>query len=412
MKSVWPCLTRDIPALPAAIKRRYEDFDVDEIPAYEPCGKGDHVYFRIEKAGLATMRAVNDIARTLGIPSRQIGVAGLKDARAVTRQMLSIEHIDPARIESLQIPRIKVVSISRHGNKLRIGHVHGNRFIIKLRETDVGRAGDVRAVLEILSQRGAPNYFGAQRFGSRGDTWEIGRALLRNDFQTAVATLAGRPGPMDTGQVLRARELFEKGDFAAAQQAWPWGFRDCARACGILARGGNAKRAMLSVEPKMLQFYLSAYQSWLFNNVLAERLDALDRVSAGDIAYKHDNGACFRVDDAAAEAPRAERFEISPTGPLFGPRMTEPAGEPAVIEQRALDAAGATRDELYSGRVVKYSGGRRPLRFRPENSAVDVGTDDAGPFIELRFTLSSGCYATAVLREICKDDMEEGLAED
>ena len=97
----WPYLTSDIPGVPAAIKRRYEDFEVEEIPAYQPSGSGDHVYFRIEKAGLSTMRAVNDIARALGVPARNIGLAGLKDARAVTRQMLSLEHANADRVAAL-----------------------------------------------------------------------------------------------------------------------------------------------------------------------------------------------------------------------------------------------------------------------------------------------------------------------
>ena len=70
----WPYLTADIAGLPAAIKRRYEDFQVEEIPAYSPSGTGDHVYFWIEKAGLSTMRAVNDIARALGVPTKAFGV--------------------------------------------------------------------------------------------------------------------------------------------------------------------------------------------------------------------------------------------------------------------------------------------------------------------------------------------------
>src|SRR5262245_61431504 len=127
MSLQWPYLTQDVPGLAAAIKRRYEDFQVDEIPAYEASGSGDHVYFRIEKAGLSTMRAVHDISRALGVPSREIGLAGLKDARAVTRQTFSLEHADPDRVAALSIPRIKILSVSRHSNKLRIGHLHGNR---------------------------------------------------------------------------------------------------------------------------------------------------------------------------------------------------------------------------------------------------------------------------------------------
>src|SRR5690606_16112315 len=96
----WPYLTAGQPPVPGAIKRSYEDFVVDEVPLYEPEGHGDHVFFRIEKEGLSTQRAVGDVARALGVRADTIGVAGLKDARAVTRQTLSVEHVEPERIEA------------------------------------------------------------------------------------------------------------------------------------------------------------------------------------------------------------------------------------------------------------------------------------------------------------------------
>ncbi|MEE8170660.1 MAG: tRNA pseudouridine(13) synthase TruD, partial [Phycisphaerae bacterium] len=245
----WPYLTRDVAPFPAAIKRRYEDFVVDEVPLYEPCGQGDHVYVRIEKTGLATMRAINDVARALDVPRRSIGVAGLKDARGVTRQTISIEHVDPARVEALRIPRIRVLSVSRHRNKLRRGHLRGNRFVIKLREAEPRRLPDVRAVLDVLVSRGVANYFGTQRFGLRGDTWCIGQSLLQEDYQTAVGLIAGRPGTADVGAVLKARQLFEQGEYDRAASTWPYGFREGARVCRTMARSrGNARRAILSLD--------------------------------------------------------------------------------------------------------------------------------------------------------------------
>ncbi|HKQ48106.1 MAG TPA: tRNA pseudouridine(13) synthase TruD [Phycisphaerae bacterium] len=407
-----PFLTRDIAAVPGSIKRRYEDFRVEEIPAYEPCGSGDHCYFVIEKAGLATMRAVNDIARALGVLSRDIGLAGLKDARAVTRQMLSVEHVDPAKVAALEIPRIKVLSVSRHRNKLKIGHLRGNRFRIKLRESDAGRLGDIRAVLDVLHHRGVPNYFGSQRFGSRGDTWQLGRGVLRNDPQTVIDLMLGRPTAHDTGEVLKARQLYEEGKFAASAKAWPYGFRDNARACRVMEKThGNHRRAMFAVDLRLKKFFVSAYQSHLFNRFLAERIGEIDKVIEGDLAYKHENGAVFHVEDAAAESPRAAAFEISATGPIFGYRMTEASGEPGRVEQSILAAEGLSLDEFRFIKGMKVHGARRPVRFALDELGVDSGTDDHGPYVELAFTLAAGCYATMILREICKDKLAEGLDE-
>lgn len=408
-----PYLTEGIAPVPGAIKRRYEDFIVEEIPAYEACGSGDHVYFSIEKKGLATMRAVNDIARALNIPSRDIGLAGLKDARAVTVQMLSIEHIDPERIKALEIPRIRVLSVDRHKNKLKIGHLRGNRFRIKLRESDQGRVRDIEAVLKTMAERGVPNYFGQQRFGSRGDTWQMGQAMMRNDHKTLVDLMLGRPGPHDTGDVLRARHLYEMGKYQQAAKAWPYGFRDNARACRAMAASdGKHKKAFFAIDARLKKFFVSAYQSHLFNRYLAERLPMLDQVVEGDLAYKHDHGAVFRVTDAAAEAPRAAAFEISPTGPIFGVRMTRGEGEPGRIEQAILDAEQITCDDFRAIRGMKVHGARRPLRFRADDLQLSTGGDNHGAYVELCFTLAAGCYATMILREICKDTLQEGLAEE
>jgi|CXWL01.1.fsa_nt_gi tRNA pseudouridine13 synthase len=407
-----PYLTRDVPPLHAAIKRRYEDFVVEEIPAYEPCGEGDHCYFTIEKRGLATMRAVNDIARELGILSRDIGLAGLKDARAVATQTLSIEHIDPQRLTDLNIPRIRVLGVSRHRNKLKIGHLRGNQFRIKLREVEPGRIGDIKVVCDSLSRRGVPNYFGQQRFGSRGDTWQLGRAVLHGEQKLLLDLMLGTPSAHDTGPVLRARKLYDAGNYEAAAKAWPYGFRDNVRACRALAKSrGKIARGFHAIDARLKKFFVSAYQSRLFNQVLAHRIDEIHTVRAGDLAYKHDNGAVFRVVDAQAEAPRAEAFEISPTGPIFGHRMTCCEGGVAEIENAVLAAENLTLESFHGLRSMKLHGSRRPLRFRPEEMNVSSDSDEAGEFVELTFTLPSGCYATMILREVCKDQLEERLEE-
>lgn len=408
-----PTLTSDIPAVPGAIKRRYEDFHVEEIPAYEPCGEGDHCHFVIEKRGLSTMRAVSDIARALGVPSKNIGLAGLKDARAVAVQTLSVEHVEPEQIEGLSIPRIRVCSVTRHGNKLKIGHLRGNRFRIKLREIDLDRLADVRAVCDVLRQRGVPNYFGPQRFGTRGDTWQLGKGVLHHDAEAVVDLMGGRPGPHDTGDVLKARNLYDAGRYADAAKAWPYLFQDNARVCRVMAQtGGKHRRAFHAIDARLKKFFVNAYQSHMFNRVLAERIESIDCVRAGDLACRHDSGAVFLVENADAEARRAEAFEISPTGPIFGYRMTRAQGVTGEHEQAVLDVEGITLDDFRRLKRMKLHGARRPLRFRPDSLSVEAGADEHGPFVELSVTLPSGCYATMFLREICKDHLEEGRAEE
>ncbi|HEX6938685.1 MAG TPA: tRNA pseudouridine(13) synthase TruD, partial [Longimicrobiales bacterium] len=369
-----------------------------------PEGRGDHVFFTIEKAGLTTHKAVADIARALGVRARDIGFAGLKDAHAVTRQTLSVEHVDPARIEALELPRIRVLAVARHPRKLRVGHLAANRFTIRLRDVAPDRLDDARRVLAVLARRGVPNYFGRQRFGTRGDTAEIGRRLVDGDLDGAVSLIAGAPGPHDTGAVRRAREAFEAGAYREAATLWPRAYAAHARLSRAMAREkGDARRALRALDRRLLRLFVNAYQSWLFNEVLARRIDALDRVLDGDLACRHDSGGIFRVEDAAVEQPRAAAFEISPTGPLPGPEMRRAEGVPGAIEEDVLRAAGRRLEDFPARGPFRVTGGRRPLRFPLADAGVEPGHDEAGDYFEFRFTLPPGCYATAVLREVCKE---------
>lgn len=400
-----PYLTADIPGLGGRIKAQREDFVVHEVPLYEPSGEGTHVYFRIEKAGLPTMNAVRDIARALGRSSHDIGYAGLKDANAVTRQWMSIEHEAPDRLQGLQIGRIQVIEVSRHTNKLKLGHLKGNAFQIKLRDVDTGRIDEARAILDVLHRRGVPNYFGPQRFGLRGDTWAIGKAILRQDIDEAVTLMAGRVSEADHDEVRRARELFDQGQFESAAEAWPYPFHNERRLCKAMAKSkGNARKAFGSVDKQLKRFYLSAYQSILFNQIVAQRLQQLDRLQPGDLAWRHPQGAVFKVEDLQKEQPRCDAFEISPTGPLFGHRMSEPTGPAGEMEEAILESENLRPDDWKESGKHRVRGGRRPLRFQPHEPEITSGSDELGDYLELRFFLESGCYATTVLREILKSD--------
>jgi tRNA pseudouridine13 synthase len=154
-------------------------------------------------------------------------------------------------------------------------------------------------------------------------------------------------------------------------------------------------------------FFVSAYQSYLFNRVLAARMPDIDKLLLGDMAYKHDNGACFHVNLPDAEQPRCDRFEISPTGPLFGLRMTRLTDAAGEIENPILEQEGLTDQQLRLMKRLGGPGGRRPLRFGPRNASVATGEDDFGPYLELRFELDAGCYATTLLAEITKNQVAE-----
>ncbi len=411
MTEPLPYLTSDIAPIAFTIRAVPQDFRVEEIPAYTPSGEGDHVYITIEKQGLSTMEAVRRIGKSVGLTPSQFGYAGLKDARAVTVQTLSVEHFDPERLQGLDLENIRILSVARHRNKLKTGHLHGNRFVLKLRGLDPARLKDFSEILNRLVTKGTPNYFGSQRFGMRGDTWQTGQALLKQDYELAARLMAGTPGPKDQGRILEAREAFMKGEYSRSAGLWPGAMFYCAVLCRLLAaHPQNFRRAVRSIDKKILKFHVSAFQSKLFNDMLASRISSLEQVFKGDWAVKHASGGMFLVESEETENPRAGNFEISAALPLFGKKIRPTSGEPEKREEEILKLYGVNRADFEQEGLLNCEGDRRPVRFKPEELSWEQGRDDAGDYVELKVTLPAGCYATVFLREIAKGEMHEILS--
>jgi tRNA pseudouridine13 synthase len=231
--------------------------------------------------------------------------------------------------------------LGRHRNRLRTGHHAGNQFRLIVHEVSAEARTIVPCVLDELARRGVPNYFGPQRQGKTGLNYETGAALLRD-----------------------------------AQRR---------------ARLGRTQRI----------WFLNAYQSHIFNKLLAVRIHRLDRVLVGDWAMKHVNGACFQVEDADIEQRRADRFEISPTGLLFGSRASWASGEPGDIERAIVAELNETPKSLqHAAAECGFRGERRPLRVRMEELEWSLESST----LTLAFELPPGAYATSVLRELMKND--------
>jgi tRNA pseudouridine13 synthase len=409
LRKELPYLTTNFPGIGGSIKQRSEDFVVRELPLYEPSGQGEHVYCEIQKTGLTTFDAVNRIARALHLSSHEIGYAGLKDARAVTRQVISICGRTEASVMALNWPDLSVLWAARHGNKLRIGHLAGNRFIVKIRDVAPTDVIKVQPVLSMLEKQGMPNYFGEQRFGRRGNNHLLGAAWIRADDAGLLKLLLGCPDQSaDDAQSMGARKAFERGEYEKSMKLWP---RRCGMERRILARlikTQNPSAAARSIDEKLRRLWVSSLQSELFNQVVAMRIENLGQLMAGDLAWKHENGACFNVEDLAAEQPRADMFEISPTGPLLGYRMTMPGGTALQIEQEVFAENSLNPSDLRSEGRAKVKGARRPLRVRPTDVELSGGVDELGPHIAVAFSLPPGSFATVLLRELMKSAPMDG----
>ena len=176
--SELPPLSADLPGSGGRIRVSPEDFNVEELPLYPPEGSGSHAYAFVEKRELTTRDLVLALLRQ-GLEEQEVGVAGLKDKHAVTRQWLSVPNRHAAALEALaEMEGVTVLERSRHRNKLGMGHLRGNRFTLRVRE---GNPAGAAAVLALLETRGVPNYFGPQRFGRFGTNAVDGLKLIRGE---------------------------------------------------------------------------------------------------------------------------------------------------------------------------------------------------------------------------------------
>lgn len=334
--SDFPPLTGNLPGTGGKLRAELEDFQVEEIPLYLPQGSGSHAYARVEKRGLTT----RDLVLVLlgeGLSEKEIGVAGLKDKYAVTSQWLSVPQRHAAALEVLdRLNGARILETSRHKNKLGIGHLKGNRFKLRVRETEPDALKRAEAILEHLKTSGIPNYFGPQRFGRFGTNAVDGYKLVQ----------------------------------------------------GEKVPGGH----------RLKRFFISALQSLLFNHLLAKRIELglFDAVILGDWAKKVDTGGVFKV-ETETEAERAKRFEISATLPLYGKKVRVSEARAGELELEAL--------EFYDLRWANFTGRRGDRRLsRLPLDEVDLQPEDDGYTIS--FTLQKGAFATSILREIMKTEVD------
>jgi tRNA pseudouridine13 synthase len=310
-----PFITPEWPGIGGVIKVRPDHFRVEELPLYLPSGQGDHLYLRLERAGWNTRDLAQRLAAIFAVADDAVGHAGLKDKQARVSQTFSVQvrgmELEEARDRAAEAlgrldPPVTVLSAARHGNKLKAGHLLGNRFQVVVSQTEEQAEAKARAVAEALEQLGMPNYFGPQRFGRQGDNPAQG-----------LAVLAGR-GP---------------------REKW------------------------------LRKLVLSAWQSEVFNQWLAQRVLDGDfaRLLPGDLAKKTDTGGLFIVEDLAAESLRMERREITYTGPLMGAKLRWAEAEAGRRERAALAATGVDEAQL---KRAGLQGGRRPARIWPQGLSI------------------------------------------
>jgi tRNA pseudouridine13 synthase len=340
--------TAELPGIGGILRACADDFVVDEIAAYAADGRPHaHALLQLRKRGLSTEDAVIELARALHISARDIGWAGRKDRDAVSRQWISVPARCMPMLAAFAHPDIELGPALPHSNKLRTGHLHGNRFelVVRAPSCPVPEAIErARAKLAMLEQGGGLcNAFGPQRFGHDGRNLDRGLAELRR----------GRGG----------------------------------------ARGN---------------MIVAAGQAALFNLYLELRRERglLRRALVGDVLKRTDSGGLFTCSEPVLDDVRLRAGELVVTGPIFGSRtMSPPPGsDAAALEHDVLTIAGIDDDALLAlGRAAL--GTRRALLVSlvDANLSHAVAHPEHGDGVRIAVTLPAGSFATQLCAELQGD---------
>ena len=348
-----PYITKYLPGIGGQLRATPEHFVVEEVALYTPQGDGQHLYVNLTKVGITTKELQEQLARLFQLHPKEVSYAGMKDKHARTTQTFSLNvgHQPPKLVEqyladAMQRIRdnldVEVHWANLHRNKLRLGHLLGNRFEITITNLEGGLDDAVtraQAIVDEMTRIGVPNFFGPQRFGATGSNVREGMELLLGQRNKSARWL----------------------------------------------------RRLL----------VTAYQSYLCNRYLAKRVEmgAFSHLLTGDVAKKHATGGMFSVEDADVEQPRYVAQEISFTAPMYGAKMWAATGAAAALEAEILAASPVTLEHFAA---FGMDGTRRLGRLLLPDCRVTTNEDLQG--ITVAFALPKGAFATTILREVMKVD--------
>ena len=348
-----------------------DDFVVREIPLYEFSGDGEHLIVEISKKDMTTQEALHVLSEVTGAKMRDFGYAGLKDKQGMTTQFISMPRKFESNLANFSHEKMKILSLNVHKNKLRIGHLKGNSFFIRLKKVLPSNAKKLEQAFVSIDKMGYANYFGYQRFGKFGDNAETGLELLKN------GTINGKK----------------------------------------------------SKNVKLNDFLISAYQSDLFNRWLSKRVEIsrfaqdfslgelaqiypyLDnailknlksqkrffKLIEGEVLGHYPHGKCFLCEDLDVEGARFDARDITSCGLIAGAKAYEAQGAARAVEDQIFAQANEYK--------AKMTGSRRFAWCYLEDASYKYNEEKA--HFTINFTLQKGSYATVVLEEILHKNIFE-----
>lgn len=410
------------PGLGGRLKTRIQDFVVDEVAAPPvPDPRGAFVAARIQLTNWETNAFVREASHRLGISRKKVHYSGTKDKRGVTEQWFTFEAEPAAVAELSRTGGVEVLEAVRTGKEVELGDHVANRFRVVLRGIDLPAAEVERRLAatwaELGSMGGAPNVFGPQRFGARRPTThKVGERIVRGDFLGAVLAYVHDPLAITGERLAHYHAALDAADWAGALAALEGDVPFERALLHRLVETGDPVEALRALAPNLQRLFVHAYQSWLFNRMVDERLArglGLARPLLGDLVAPIEDGLVEEtwvpVSAANLERVRDElaRGRAVLTGLLPGTEAPAAEGPMGAIERGVLRAERiAPRDFLVPENLEWSSRGTRRALVAPVRGLrCAVADDDLAPGarrVDLAFELPPGAYATSVLREFMK----------
>ena len=424
------------------IRESVDDFKVEEVlvdgsraeigkatgsrGVFDSGGAQRYLLCVLVKRNWDTFIAIKRVAERLGISSRRISIAGIKDAKAVTSQHIVIEGTTPENVAKVNVKDIELRPLAYTIEKLSPYYLLGNNFSIKVREIKLPEAKAAEQIAETVEELealgGFPNFFGHQRFGTRRPvTHVVGKALVKGCFEEAVMKFLAEPSSREHPSSRRAREeLQSTRDFKRALREFPPHLRYERLMLRYLAyRAGDFVGAFKRLPFKLQELFVQAYQSYLFNRFLSERIKrglSLSRAGVGDYVLRVGRLGLPMPNTAKAVSSEtvAEANELIGAGrmrialPLIGPRQRLSEGVTGDIVHRVLEEEGVEAGGFKVAAVPSISArsGFRSVTASVKDFSLAVtnarGGDSGWCEACLGFMLPRGSYATVLLREIMK----------
>lgn len=396
-------------------KENAEDFYVEEIMDLE-IEDGNWVVIRVKKKDWDTMNFVRILSNKLGISQKRVKFAGTKDKKAVSVQYFSIKIKSEDEIERLNNIKIKdaeIEVIGRSNKPIELGELKGNLFKILIK--DAKNFDNIPKIEEELISKGTPNFFGLQRFGSiRFITHEVGKYILKRDYETAFWIYVAKPFEGENEEAREVREiLWNTRDVKFGLREMPKYLRYERSLLQRLREGKSEKEALLSLPENLKMMFIHAYQSYIFNNVLSDRIkefESLKVVEMGDCVdfVNLNDYYTFREDFVRVNRYNYKRVKFLIERGLCSLALPLPGYETELGDDWAsekikhyLEMDGIDlKDFKHEFKEFSSKGSYRVADMLIEHTKFNYRIEGNNVFFT--FYLPKGCYATVMLREFVK----------